>query len=440
MTKVALVVIYNHRYDRNIDIVERIHGGRFSHIFHLMPFYDGDRANVIPVYENSYYFQGYVAQAWRALRRDDFTHYFFIADDLVLNPSIDERNFLERMGLPDGRCYIPSTCPFHRRDGYWGRAIMAYEWQPRSPGIEAVKQLPSRDEALALLRRHRIEVAPVAFEQLWETPETWRDWLRRAVRDPGFCLRYLKHRVRRETYELPYPMVGGYSDIFVVTADVMPRFAHLCGVLSATRLFVEHAIPTAMALSADAITTDAGLKLRGAALWTAEQMRVLEPYHGSLRALLEGFPAHNLFLHPIKFTRWVDDLDSRASLPMELEHVLLHPGRRNQVEGLELLPGALRFRSTGNDPYLCLPPVPLEPGRPAWVHVNLTVPTATCAQLYYLRPGQSRYSEDASVRQGVRQGRHDLVFVVDDPGDGELRIDPGGAPGEYQIHSVRVVQ
>jgi hypothetical protein len=74
------------------------------------------------------------------------------------------------------------------------------------------------------------------------------------------------------------------------------------------------------------------------------------------------------------------------------------------------------------------------------VHVNLTVPTATCAQLYYLRPGQSRYSEDASVRQGVRQGRHDLVFVVDDPGDGELRIDPGGAPGEYQIHSVRVVQ
>lgn len=40
---VALIVVYNHRYDRNIEVVERIYAGRFSNIFHLVPFYDGTK-------------------------------------------------------------------------------------------------------------------------------------------------------------------------------------------------------------------------------------------------------------------------------------------------------------------------------------------------------------------------------------------------------------
>jgi len=57
--KAALILIYNHRYDKNIEILEKIYSKRFSVIFHLVPFYDGNRDNVIPVYENSYYFEGY---------------------------------------------------------------------------------------------------------------------------------------------------------------------------------------------------------------------------------------------------------------------------------------------------------------------------------------------------------------------------------------------
>jgi hypothetical protein len=40
---VALVIIYNHRYDKNIDILESIYANRFSNIFHIVPFYDGDK-------------------------------------------------------------------------------------------------------------------------------------------------------------------------------------------------------------------------------------------------------------------------------------------------------------------------------------------------------------------------------------------------------------
>ena len=54
MGSVALVVIYNHRYDGNISIVEDLYRERFREIFHLVPFYDGDRPNVIPVYESSF--------------------------------------------------------------------------------------------------------------------------------------------------------------------------------------------------------------------------------------------------------------------------------------------------------------------------------------------------------------------------------------------------
>ncbi len=58
MSKIALVIIYNHQYNKNIDILERIYKGRFSHIYHLIPFYQGDKENVIPVYDASLYFQG----------------------------------------------------------------------------------------------------------------------------------------------------------------------------------------------------------------------------------------------------------------------------------------------------------------------------------------------------------------------------------------------
>lgn len=62
--KIALLVLYNHRYDKNIPRIEKLYEGKFSHIFHLMPFYDGDHPNVFPVYESSYYFQSYIAQAY----------------------------------------------------------------------------------------------------------------------------------------------------------------------------------------------------------------------------------------------------------------------------------------------------------------------------------------------------------------------------------------
>ncbi len=88
--KTALLVIYNHRYDKNIPRIEEMYRGRFTHVFHIVPFYDGGLPNVLPVYESSFRFQGYLSQACTHLRGKGFTHFFVVADDMLLNPRLTD--------------------------------------------------------------------------------------------------------------------------------------------------------------------------------------------------------------------------------------------------------------------------------------------------------------------------------------------------------------
>ena len=62
MNAATLVIIYNHHYPKNIERLDLIYKDKFKSIFHLIPFYSGEKSNVIPVYGNSFYFQGYIAE------------------------------------------------------------------------------------------------------------------------------------------------------------------------------------------------------------------------------------------------------------------------------------------------------------------------------------------------------------------------------------------
>jgi hypothetical protein len=439
MTKVALVVIYNHRFDRNIGAIERIYAGRFSHVFHLMPFYAGDRKNVIPVYENSHYFQGYVAQAFPHLRHGGFTHYLFVADDLVLNPAIDERNFLETMGLPDGHDYLPQVHAGGSNQRFWMHSLNACRWEVRVPGVEAAAELPSCEEALARLARHGIFPKPYEFERLWRTPHTADEWLRRAVRDPRFCLRYVLARWRGTKYPSRYPVISGYSDVFVVTARSMPEFCRFCGVFAATRLFVENAIPTALALASHALRYEGGIRLRGKALWSARDLSELDVHRRSMRALLDAFPPERLFIHPVKLSGWIMDLEPKAAIAVDGKQMLEHPGVRHDVVDLRCDDGALRLRSTSADPYLELPRVPLDPQRDTWVRIDITVPKPTRVQLFWKAAPGDRFREQDSFSWPAQEGRQTLVRGLGIVG-GHFRLDPGTATGEYAIHGIEFQQ
>ena len=142
---VCLVVIFNHRFDKNLPLLRKIYGKRFSAIRFLMPFYDGADSDVIPVYESAYQFQGYLIQAYEKLKDIPCSHYLFIGDDLIINPSFDETNFLARTDMYNkkflGRDIIPlnspntfkwywtigSSKPFYNTATSWKNSLYSYD-------------------------------------------------------------------------------------------------------------------------------------------------------------------------------------------------------------------------------------------------------------------------------------------------------------------------
>lgn len=293
MNKIALLIIYNHRFDRNIPILNKIYEGRFSHIFHIIPFYDGNKENVIPVYESSYQFSGYISQAYTHLKEKGFTHYFVVADDMVINPKINELNFWEQTGISIDSCYISSFISFQTRSVNWERTVEALAYNTYGKGAEISNIIPKLEEAQKRFKHHNLPIGTVPFKYVYNN-----------VRQNRSLNLYDKLRLIKRKGHLAYPLVGGYSDIFLITADVMDEFALYCGAFAATRLFVEIAIPTALALASKKIQFDKDIKLKQRALWSAEDHKFLEKYNFSLSALNEDYPENTLFIHPVKLSKW----------------------------------------------------------------------------------------------------------------------------------------
>jgi hypothetical protein len=304
MNSVVLVIIYNHQYNKNITILEKIYGSRFRNIFHLVPFYNGEQSNVIPVYDTSYNFEGYVAQGFKSYHRPEFDHYFFIADDMIIHPSINDQNYSSHLRLNKESCFIPRLSSIDEANVYWPWNHHAVSYNRSRPGTEAVNQLPTFETATALVEGFGVQNRSIPFEHLWKKPEGLRLWLRACRRDSKNVLRFIKNRILPKKYHLTYPLVRSYSDIFVVSRNNIKQFCHYCGVFAATNLFVELAIPTAMVFSAKAIVTENDIAFRGKALWTKEDLSILDKYDFKLNELLNNFPNDHLYLHPIKLSKW----------------------------------------------------------------------------------------------------------------------------------------
>ncbi len=152
------MIIYNHKYPQNVPIINHIYGDRFSHIYHLMPFYQrpggerGDKKeeqNIIPVYDNSHYFQGYVAHGLHHYYQEDAPHYIFIADDLMLDPLINESNYTDYFNLSENSGFIEALIYLDHifAPGTWLYSALGYEFNKRVPGLEEIRELPSAAEA-----------------------------------------------------------------------------------------------------------------------------------------------------------------------------------------------------------------------------------------------------------------------------------------------------
>ena len=304
-SKVALIIIYNHKYDKNIDLLEKIYENRFSTIYHLVPFYTGTKPNVIPVYESSFNFQGYIAQGLKSFFSEKAIHYFFVADDMIINPAINENNYFNYFNIDERTSFLPDFFNLYREE-FWPHRLDGFLFQVEENGIETKGELPDYQEAenrllkVGAIRGPLDKERPLKWKDLYDKPsrgllyiETWK---RHALHFSDF--------VHKKKYRLNYPLTASYSDILVVSSQDIKQFCHYCGVFAALDLFVEMALPTALALSADKIVTEKDLTYEGKPLWLDAVSEFLSPYKNNLELLITNYPENVLYIHPIKLSQW----------------------------------------------------------------------------------------------------------------------------------------
>lgn len=319
-SKVALIFVFNHKYDKNIDILEKLYNDRFSSIYHLVPFYEGNKENVIPVYESSQHFQGYLAQGFKKYFKKEYEHYIFIGDDLILNPAINENNYQQYFHLSADASYIPEIHTLHNLTNndtlrflpvksitgenrwHWCKIKELVEnYEHKAYGVENADEMPSYLEAKEIIRKHGYDVQPVTYKDLYGDvfPVTSA-----AVNYTLHLNNYFKK------HELVYPVVGSYSDIVIVSKPAIKKFCHYCGVFATNKLFVEFAIPTALLLASEKVITEKEIGKRGSIYWLYTKLEIgkydldMKPYNLNLTELMEKFPADKLYIHPVKLSKW----------------------------------------------------------------------------------------------------------------------------------------
>jgi len=298
--EICLVFIFNHKYDQNIKKLESIYGRRFENIFHLVPFYDGNEPNVIPVYDNSFKFQGYIAQAYARIFDPKYSHYVFVGDDLLLNPRINADNLTRELNLRDNSGYIKSLTVLSDQSFEWPHLLPVLEAFGNIRGVEYEREIPDKAEAFERLRRHGYTARPFGFRNM-RGGNGYRYDRKQIIAAGRFLLKNYRDR------SLRYPLLVAYSDFTVIPANALQQFCQLCGVFSAMNMFVEVAIPTAMVLSCDHIVEEKDTTWRGLEVWGNEYNELMKRQRASeFKDVLDSFGEHQLYLHPVKLSQWKD--------------------------------------------------------------------------------------------------------------------------------------
>lgn len=296
--KICLVIFFNHRFEQNIPKLYKYYGERFDNIKIIIPFYrDPSDPRIIRVYGNSWTFQDYFRQAYPEFVSDEVTHYVFIGDDCLLNPNINQENITESLKLHDESsfmCDIQSLAP------------LSLSWKNFSdekigfitPGVNFEKELPDKNTALQQIKRHKI-FSERPDDEFFEYQSLSKFCAISKNYFEAFTYQILKRRVRlpmkafpKVKRELPFPLLKGYSDFFIVNKDSLGRFVHLCGIFCSMHMFAEIAVPTALALSSTDLVTLEDTEYLAKAYWSDFRKTDLEDlrkqFHGNVDLLFVG--------------------------------------------------------------------------------------------------------------------------------------------------------
>jgi len=300
-TTVSLIIVHNHRHEANIPRLEDMLCVRFGRIWHLVPFYRGTNDSVISVSGSSHHFPGFFAQAYKQLAQINCKYYVFCGDDLILNPRLSGANLAAELGLNAQSGFIKYLRSFTESSFSWPHVAAALSALASNSGTNWKNELPGVEEACALLKRHNLQMGELSMAQF-----------KHGIR-PKQVVQLLNYLIMQcskgargwgAIKQPPYPLIGGYSDFIVVPACALANFCHYCGVFSASDVFAELAAPTALALSCEHVVREADTSWEGLELWGKDIEEFGRSRNNSLQELFRQFPPNQLYVHPVKLSKW----------------------------------------------------------------------------------------------------------------------------------------
>ena len=297
MSKICLSFIFNHKYEKNICKLRQIYKDRFSTIRYLSPFstYNDDQ-EVIPIYETSINFQGYIAQAYKQLPKN-CEYYIFCADDLLLNPELTENNILDKLNC-DSTSYIKYLNPIWEHSFAWHKFKECNSYPNKDCNIKYLSLLPSRKQLLAKYEKFDYKYRNISLKNFKGIRDKTINWDRISS-----GLKYLiKTKYKRH---IQLPLIEGYSDFIIIPSRSLKSFCHYCGIFAAMNIWVDSAIATAMILSSEKITTEKDHSLKGTEFWNEEDLKLkIESSKNKLDQIGKLFDNDEFYIHPIKLSKF----------------------------------------------------------------------------------------------------------------------------------------
>ena len=305
--KVSCSVLFNHPYPPNIPVLRELYKDKFDEVSFIQPLRSSPDPDVYTSYRGSFAFHGMITDAAERLLAKDADYFIFVHDDVLLNPLYNGEQLVERLQVPGNGAFIPYLFSLHpdAQDWVWMPGFLWRLFYPTNQlsgtGIEnLISYFPNAET----MRAKFDEIYGLSFENI--TYDRTRPINPIVVVGNQSHGNYITKSVLDGLYvtaegassvQLPFPFIGGNCDFTVLDRKTLEAVVPLLGVTAAANLFVEIAMPTAIACAADRVVQSKDVGLFAEMAWTKEEQRLMTD-----DILVRRFNEDLLLFHPFKLS------------------------------------------------------------------------------------------------------------------------------------------
>jgi hypothetical protein len=318
--KINIVIVFNHPYEPNIEILQSYYASKFSSVFFLSPFYNGDSDNVIPIYRGSFDHASFICDTIRFPEISNCDYMLITHDDVLINPVINQNNLFEKLNLSES---VDGFVPHIRK---LSENIAGWDWTAGS----LLKLLDSKNPIFGTGHPG----ARYAEELINGSSAAKKNWLKICGQfgkteyflqgDTGrktsgcFALRGQAHPLsallaesatdylmgsqgrERRAIQIGFPLLtsGSMADFVLLSSSVYKKYLHAVGVFNALGLFTE--ISTAMALACSCENLESLSNHKELYRWVnGSQGRLYE----DTANIINAFDSGAIAVHPVKLSK-----------------------------------------------------------------------------------------------------------------------------------------